>query len=44
MQSKIEAVKIFSLEDFEGPNLEAILNERRDKKNKFTLDELLNII
>ncbi|CAD8059335.1 unnamed protein product [Paramecium primaurelia] len=39
-----EAVKIFSIEEYEGQNLDEVIRERKNKNKPFNLDELLNII
>ncbi|CAK73595.1 unnamed protein product (macronuclear) [Paramecium tetraurelia] len=41
---RVEAVKIFSLEEYEGQNLNEVIKDRKNKNKPFTLDELLNII
>ncbi|CAD8148285.1 unnamed protein product [Paramecium octaurelia] len=39
-----EAVKIYSLEEYEGQSLNDVIKDRKTKNKPFTLDELLNII
>ncbi|CAD8164314.1 unnamed protein product [Paramecium pentaurelia] len=39
-----EAVKIYSIEEYAGQNLDELIRERKNKNIPFNLDELLNII